>query len=153
MAPPFDYMGLPPCSPVQGGVWPPRIGWYAVSQHRATPQTCSRRSCSVHLAMGSDCSDWAACLDCPSGVVNKPKAHCAVPTVAIVGPGMRSRQAVMVPILSRMAPQVALVDSLPLKPSGELGQSDASEHILLAVPWRWCGFSPVDSTSCPPRRR
>jgi hypothetical protein len=34
----------------------------------------------------------------------------------------------MVPILSRMAPHLALVDSFKLEPSRELSQFDASEH-------------------------
>jgi hypothetical protein len=58
-----------------------------------------------------------------------------------------------VPTLSRMALCRALVDLLLLESSGELSQSNASEHTLLAAQWRWCGFWIVDGTSCPPHRR
>jgi hypothetical protein len=65
---------------------------------------------------------------------------------------MRSRQEVMVPALPRMAPHRTLVDLFPLEPSGELSQSDASEHTPLAMRWRWHGSLPADGTPYPPHR-
>jgi hypothetical protein len=74
-------------------------------------------------------------------------ARRAIPAMAIVGPGIRSQQRVMVPIFSRMAPHQALVDSFPLELSMELSQSDASEYIPLATRWRCCAVPPVNGTS------
>jgi hypothetical protein len=99
--------------------------------------------------VGSTRSDWAVPLGWPGGVGNEPVAHHAILAVATMGLGIRSQQRVMVPIMSRMALHYALVDSFLLEPSGELSLSDASEHILLAVQRRWCGFLLVDGTSCP----
>jgi hypothetical protein len=89
---------------------------------------CSRKSCYVRLVTSFACSDWAARLGYLGGVGIEPAPHHAIHAVATAGPGTRSRQRVMVPILSWIAPQWALVDSLLLEPSGELSQSDASEH-------------------------
>jgi hypothetical protein len=85
--------------------------------------------------MGSARSNWVARLGCPGGVGNEPVACRVVPTAATVGPRMRSRQRVMVPIFLRMSPPQAMVDSLMLEPSRELSQSDTSKHILLDA-WR-----------------
>jgi hypothetical protein len=75
-------------------------------------------------------------MGCPSEAGNEPGAHCTIPSVATTGPGTRSRQEVMVPTSSRVAPHQSFADLSLLELSGDSSQSDANKHTLLAAWWR-----------------
>jgi hypothetical protein len=64
---------------------------------------------------------------CPGEADNEPGACCAVPTVATVWLGTRSRHEVMVPTSSQMALRRTFADLSPLELSGESSQFDTNE--------------------------
>jgi hypothetical protein len=68
--------------------------------------------------MGSTRGEWTTCLGCPGELGNMLEACRAIPAKTIAGLGMRSRQEVVVPTLSRMEPRQTLVDWFPFEPSG-----------------------------------
>jgi hypothetical protein len=63
----------------------------------------------------------------PGEADNEPGACCAIPVVATVWPGTRSRQEVMVPTSSQMASCRTFADLSPLELSGESSQFDTNE--------------------------